>query len=176
MARAGLALAPANAVAEVKRAAHWVARRRGGDGAVREAVELLLKSRRAWPPRSEAAEPAPSSFATAVRTVLAWYRNCYERRPLIIILTLVVVFISVVVGVLIHRARTPRAIPTEAAASKADYRIKEVRLQEAGRDGSRWQLDAEYAETFEEQNTTSMKKVTIEVDQPPRARHARSGR
>ena len=42
-----------NAVAEVKRAAHWVARRRGGDGAVREAVEMLLKSRRAWPPRSE---------------------------------------------------------------------------------------------------------------------------
>ena len=53
MARAGLALAPANAVAEVKRAAHWVARRRGGDGAVREAVEMLLKSRRAWPPRPE---------------------------------------------------------------------------------------------------------------------------
>jgi len=51
MARAGLALAPANAVAEVKRAAHWVARRRGGDGAVREAVEMLLKARRAWPPR-----------------------------------------------------------------------------------------------------------------------------
>jgi len=52
MARAGLALAPANAAAEVKRTAHWVARRRGGDGAVREAVEMLLKSRRAWPPRS----------------------------------------------------------------------------------------------------------------------------
>ena len=51
MARAGMALAPANAVAEVKRAADWVARRRGGDGAVREAVEMLLKARRAWPPR-----------------------------------------------------------------------------------------------------------------------------
>jgi len=51
MGCAGLALAPANAVAEVKRAAHWVARRRGGDGAVREAVEMLLKARRAWPPR-----------------------------------------------------------------------------------------------------------------------------
>ena len=51
MAHAGLALAPANAVAEVKRAADWVARRRGGDGAVREAVEMLLKARRAWPPR-----------------------------------------------------------------------------------------------------------------------------
>lgn len=52
MARAGLALAPANAASEVKRAADWVARRRGGDGAVREAVEMLLKARRAWPPPS----------------------------------------------------------------------------------------------------------------------------
>ena len=50
MQRAGLALAPANAVAEVRRAAHWVSRRRGGDGAVRDAVELLLRARRAWPP------------------------------------------------------------------------------------------------------------------------------
>jgi 3-deoxy-D-manno-octulosonate 8-phosphate phosphatase (KDO 8-P phosphatase) len=51
MGRVGLALAPANAVAEVKRVAHWVAHRRGGDGAVREAVEMLLRARRAWPPR-----------------------------------------------------------------------------------------------------------------------------
>jgi 3-deoxy-D-manno-octulosonate 8-phosphate phosphatase (KDO 8-P phosphatase) len=51
MARAGLALAPANAVAEVKRAADWVARRVGGEGAVRDAVEMLLKARRSWPPR-----------------------------------------------------------------------------------------------------------------------------
>jgi LPS export ABC transporter protein LptC len=71
----------------------------------------------------------------------------------------------VVVGVLVHRARTPRAIPTEPAATNADYRLKQVRLQETGRDGSRWQLDAEYSETFEEQNTTAMKKVTIKVDQ-----------
>lgn len=47
----GLALAPSDAVAEVRRAAHWVSRHRGGDGAVREAVELLLRARRAWPPQ-----------------------------------------------------------------------------------------------------------------------------
>jgi 3-deoxy-D-manno-octulosonate 8-phosphate phosphatase (KDO 8-P phosphatase) len=52
MKRVGLALAPSDAVAEVRRAAHWVSRCRGGDGAVREAVEFLLKARRAWPPRS----------------------------------------------------------------------------------------------------------------------------
>ena len=88
------------------------------------------------------------------------------RKAPFIILTLVVVFLSVVVGVLIHRARTPRAIPVEPVAMNADYRLKHVRLQETGRDGSRWQLDAEYSETFEERSTTVMKKVTIKVDQP----------
>jgi LPS export ABC transporter protein LptC len=96
------------------------------------------------------------------------------RKAPFIILTLVVVFLSVVVGVLIHRARTPRAIATEPAATNADYRLKQVRLQETGRDGSRWQLDAEYSETFEEQNTTAMKKVTIKVDQPSKSTSATS--
>ena len=96
------------------------------------------------------------------------------RKAPFIILTLVVVFLSVVVGVLIHRARTPRAIPTEPTATKADYRLKQVRLQETARDGSRWQLDAEYSETFEEQNTTAMKKVTIKVDQPSKTTSATS--
>jgi 3-deoxy-D-manno-octulosonate 8-phosphate phosphatase (KDO 8-P phosphatase) len=47
---AGLSLAPADAVPEVKRAAAWVSRARGGHGAVRDAVEMLLRSRKAWPP------------------------------------------------------------------------------------------------------------------------------
>jgi 3-deoxy-D-manno-octulosonate 8-phosphate phosphatase (KDO 8-P phosphatase) len=50
MKQAGLALAPANAVTEVRRAADWVARRAGGAGAVRDAVEMLLKARKGWPP------------------------------------------------------------------------------------------------------------------------------
>ncbi|MFH1723108.1 MAG: HAD family hydrolase [Elusimicrobiota bacterium] len=48
MRRAGWAIAVANARPEVKRAAHTVTKRRGGGGAVREAVELLLKSRGLW--------------------------------------------------------------------------------------------------------------------------------
>lgn len=48
--RVGLALAPANAAAEVKQVAHWVGRRTGGEGAVREAVEAILKARGGWPP------------------------------------------------------------------------------------------------------------------------------
>jgi 3-deoxy-D-manno-octulosonate 8-phosphate phosphatase (KDO 8-P phosphatase) len=48
---AGLAMAPADAVPEVRRASGWVSRSAGGHGAVREAVEFLLRSRKAWPPR-----------------------------------------------------------------------------------------------------------------------------
>ncbi len=50
MRRAGLGLAPADAAPEVRRAAGWVARRPGGGGAVRDAIEMLLKARKAWPP------------------------------------------------------------------------------------------------------------------------------
>ena len=48
MRAVGLALAPADAVAEVRAAAHWVSRFPGGRGAVREACELILKSSGAW--------------------------------------------------------------------------------------------------------------------------------
>jgi 3-deoxy-D-manno-octulosonate 8-phosphate phosphatase (KDO 8-P phosphatase) len=46
--RVGLAIAVANAAPEVKRAAHYVTRRRGGEGAVREAIETILKAQGAW--------------------------------------------------------------------------------------------------------------------------------
>ncbi|MFH2204452.1 MAG: HAD-IIIA family hydrolase [Elusimicrobiota bacterium] len=46
--RVGWAVAPANARPEVKRCAHYVTRARGGEGAVRETVELILKSQGLW--------------------------------------------------------------------------------------------------------------------------------
>lgn len=48
MNRVGLAIATANAREEVKRAAHYVTEARGGEGAVREIVELLLKAQNRW--------------------------------------------------------------------------------------------------------------------------------
>ena len=48
LARAGLAAAPADAAAEVRRAAHWVSRAPGGRGAVRELVELVLLAQGHW--------------------------------------------------------------------------------------------------------------------------------
>ena len=46
--RVGLAIAVANAVAEVLEAAHHVTRRSGGDAGVREAIEEILKAQGKW--------------------------------------------------------------------------------------------------------------------------------
>jgi len=46
--RAGFAVAVANAATEVKRAAHYVTVRSGGDGAVREVIELIVKAQGKW--------------------------------------------------------------------------------------------------------------------------------
>jgi 3-deoxy-D-manno-octulosonate 8-phosphate phosphatase (KDO 8-P phosphatase) len=48
MRRCGLPIAVANAVAEVKECAAFVTRAEGGKGAVREAIEALLKARGTW--------------------------------------------------------------------------------------------------------------------------------
>lgn len=48
MRRVGLAVAVGDAVLEVKLAAHYVVKARAGKGAVREAVELILKAKGIW--------------------------------------------------------------------------------------------------------------------------------
>jgi 3-deoxy-D-manno-octulosonate 8-phosphate phosphatase (KDO 8-P phosphatase) len=48
LGRAGLATAPADAAAEVRDRVHWVSRAKGGDGAARELIELILKAQDKW--------------------------------------------------------------------------------------------------------------------------------
>jgi 3-deoxy-D-manno-octulosonate 8-phosphate phosphatase (KDO 8-P phosphatase) len=48
MRRVGLAVAVGDAVPEVKKAAHYTTQALAGDGAVREAIELILKSKGIW--------------------------------------------------------------------------------------------------------------------------------
>ena len=48
MHRCGLAIAVPNARNEVKRAAHFVTAHRGGNGAVRDAVEFILRAQGKW--------------------------------------------------------------------------------------------------------------------------------
>jgi 3-deoxy-D-manno-octulosonate 8-phosphate phosphatase (KDO 8-P phosphatase) len=46
--RVGLAVAVGDAVPEVKKAAHFITRAVAGRGAIREAIELILKSKGIW--------------------------------------------------------------------------------------------------------------------------------
>jgi len=46
--KAGFAIAVSNAMAEVKQSAHYITRKSGGSGAVREAIEYMLKSKGIW--------------------------------------------------------------------------------------------------------------------------------
>jgi 3-deoxy-D-manno-octulosonate 8-phosphate phosphatase (KDO 8-P phosphatase) len=48
MHRAGLAVAVGDAVPEVKKAAHYTTKALAGHGAIREAIELVLKSKGIW--------------------------------------------------------------------------------------------------------------------------------
>lgn len=50
MKRAGVAVAPSDAIPEVRAAAHYVCRLAGGRGAVREIVDLLLRAQGKWEP------------------------------------------------------------------------------------------------------------------------------
>jgi 3-deoxy-D-manno-octulosonate 8-phosphate phosphatase (KDO 8-P phosphatase) len=47
--RVGLPVAPADAVPAVRRVARWVSRAAGGQGAVREVLEAILRARGLWP-------------------------------------------------------------------------------------------------------------------------------
>ena len=48
MRSCGLAVAVANARDEVKRDAHYVTKHSGGDGALRDAIEFILKAQGKW--------------------------------------------------------------------------------------------------------------------------------
>jgi len=48
MRRAGLAIAVGDAVPEVKKSAHYITKALAGHGAIREAVELVLRSKGIW--------------------------------------------------------------------------------------------------------------------------------
>ena len=48
LSRVGLAAAPADAADDVRARVHWVSGARGGDGAARELIELILRAQDRW--------------------------------------------------------------------------------------------------------------------------------
>jgi LPS export ABC transporter protein LptC len=92
----------------------------------------------------------------------------HTQRISRIILLSIALFVVVVVGVLMVRGRGTQSAPREPVSTKADYRIKEVSLQEEMKDGVRWQLQADQAETFEQAGKTILRKVRIQIQEPER--------
>jgi 3-deoxy-D-manno-octulosonate 8-phosphate phosphatase (KDO 8-P phosphatase) len=74
--RVGLPIAVANAVPDVKAVAKYVTRAAGGHGAVREVIELLLRSRGEW------ADILERYFAGAEKTEKTERAEMKERIPL----------------------------------------------------------------------------------------------
>jgi lipopolysaccharide export system protein LptC len=78
------------------------------------------------------------------------------------------IFIVLVAGTLMMRSRATRAMPEEPAHSRADYRIKDVRLQEEG-GKVRWQLVADLAEIFDSEGHTRLTKPVVEIKETHRS-------
>jgi LPS export ABC transporter protein LptC len=93
----------------------------------------------------------------------------HTQRISRIIFVSVTLFVVVIVGVLVLRGRGAQSLPAEPVDTKADYRIKEVNLQEEMKDGVRWQLQADQAESFQQAGKTILRKVRIEIHEPDRS-------
>lgn len=84
------------------------------------------------------------------------------------ILAVVFLFIGGMVGVLVVRSRAVRPDPPEVQPASADYRVKEVRIQEQEGGNVQWKLDAALAEVFQQQGKTTMRNVTVTIIEPDR--------
>ena len=81
----------------------------------------------------------------------------------------VILFVTVVIGVLIVRGHRASAPHEEVVSSQADQQIKEIHIREDAKGGGyHWSLDAERAETFPGTGKTLLRKVTIGIEEPGR--------
>jgi LPS export ABC transporter protein LptC len=81
----------------------------------------------------------------------------------------VILFVTVVIGVLIVKGHQSSAPREEIVSTQADQEIREIHIQEDAKGGGyRWRLDAERAETFPGTGKTLLRKVTIAVEEPGR--------
>ena len=89
------------------------------------------------------------------------------RRISFGILAAVGLFVVVVTGTLVLKARSARVEPVEPP-SKADFRIKEVQLEEES-GNVRWKLVADQAEIFEGEGRTGLRRPVVDIRQPSRS-------
>jgi|GEM_PF-139057 len=79
MRRVGIAVAVLNATDEVKQAAHYVTRQSGGDGAVREVIEMILKAQGTW--KKVIAKYTVLAVVTFVTTTSVIFANGNSNAP-----------------------------------------------------------------------------------------------
>ena len=89
------------------------------------------------------------------------------RKISLAILIVVALFSGTVGATLYVRSRAIRPPVKERVASKADYRIKEVNLQEESGD-VRWKLVADVAEIFESEGRTRLRNPVVDIEEPQR--------
>lgn len=86
------------------------------------------------------------------------------RRLSTIFLLCFVVLLAGLGGTIAWRVAGRRApAPPPPAVPQADYRIKEIHINETLEGNLRWTLDADQAEVFDEQRRTVMRKVVVRV-------------
>ncbi|MFQ5896634.1 MAG: LPS export ABC transporter periplasmic protein LptC [Candidatus Methylomirabilia bacterium] len=78
----------------------------------------------------------------------------------------VLLFVAALVAFLIVQARAPRSDTRDLPQSKADYRMKDIYLQEYEAGDSRWTLNADRAEIFDREGRTVLAGVTITIQEP----------
>lgn len=84
------------------------------------------------------------------------------RRLSTIFLIVFLVLLAGLGGMVAFKDR-PRPEPVAAPPQEADYRIKEIHIDETLEGNLRWQLDADQAEVFEQEKQTLLRQVTVKV-------------
>jgi LPS export ABC transporter protein LptC len=90
------------------------------------------------------------------------------RRLSSAILAVVALFVVVVAVTLIVKSRSIRPDLEEMPVSRADFRIREVRLEEEG-GPVRWRLVADQAEVFEAEERTALRRPIVDIQEATRA-------
>lgn len=85
------------------------------------------------------------------------------RRLSLVILSVVAGFVAVVVTTLVVKSGSMRLESVDPVTSKADFRIREVRLEEDG-GPIRWRLVADQAEVFEAEGRTGLRRPVVDIE------------
>lgn len=85
------------------------------------------------------------------------------KRLSIFLLAFVVLFTLGVGGWVVAKWRRPKPEPLKEPTQAAEYRIKDIHINETLQGNLRWKLDADQAEVFDKEGKTVMKRVTVTI-------------